>query len=68
MLRFQTLIKTPFLNLQGHSLQCQQRKLSEFLVCYQQFASLAYYGATGPVYKMESQQDKAFCVLDYMNH
>jgi hypothetical protein len=30
---------------------------------YQQFASHAYCGAAGPVSKMASQQEKAFCVL-----
>jgi hypothetical protein len=30
---------------------------------YQQFASHAYCGAAGPVYKMASQQEKPFCVL-----
>jgi hypothetical protein len=30
---------------------------------YQQFASLTYHGAAGPVSKMASQQVKAFCVL-----
>jgi hypothetical protein len=32
---------------------------------YQQFASLAYCGALGPVCKMASQQEKAFCVLRF---
>jgi hypothetical protein len=32
---------------------------------YQQFASYAYYGATGPVPKMVSQEEKAFCVLHF---
>jgi len=32
---------------------------------YQQFASHAYYGAAGPVSKMASQQEKAFCVLSF---
>jgi hypothetical protein len=30
----------------------QQRQLSKFLLCYQQFASPAYCGAAGPVSKM----------------
>jgi hypothetical protein len=34
-------------------------------MCYQQFASHAYCGATGPVSKMASQQKKAFCVLRF---
>jgi len=32
---------------------------------YQQFASHAYCGAAGPVSKMASQQEKAFCVLRF---
>jgi hypothetical protein len=32
---------------------------------YQQFASHAYYGAAGSVYKMASQQEKAFYVLRF---
>jgi hypothetical protein len=43
----------------------QQRQLSKFLVRYQQFASHAYCGAAGPVSKMASQQEKAFCVLRF---
>jgi hypothetical protein len=38
--------------------------LSNFLMRYQQFASHAYCGATGPVSKMASQQE-AFCVLRF---
>jgi hypothetical protein len=34
-------------------------------VRYQQFASHAYCGATGPVSKMASKQEKAFCVLRF---
>jgi hypothetical protein len=34
-------------------------------MCYQQFASHAYCGAVGPVSKMASQQEKAFCVLRF---
>jgi hypothetical protein len=30
---------------------------------YQQFASNAYCGAVGQVFKIASQQEKAFCVL-----
>jgi hypothetical protein len=37
--------------------------MSKFLMRYQQFASHAYCGAAGPVSKMASQQEKAFCVL-----
>ena len=32
---------------------------------YQQFAFHAYCGATGSVYKMAPQQEKAFCVLRF---
>ena len=32
---------------------------------YQQFAFHAYCGAAGSVYKMASQQEKAFCVLRF---
>ena len=40
-------------------------QLSKFLMRYQQFASHAYCGAAGPVSKMASQQEKAFCVLRF---
>jgi len=39
--------------------------MSEFLMRYQQFACHAYCGAAGPVCKMASQQEKAFCVLRF---
>jgi hypothetical protein len=39
--------------------------MSKFLMSYQQFASDAYCGAAGPVLKMTSQQEKAFCVLRF---
>jgi hypothetical protein len=65
MVRFQKLKRNLFLNLHGHNVHRQQRQLSKFLVRYQQFASHAYYGATGPVSKMASQQEKAFCVLRF---
>jgi hypothetical protein len=32
---------------------------------YQQFAFHAYCGAAGPVYKMASQKEKAFCVPQF---
>jgi hypothetical protein len=32
---------------------------------YQQYASHAYCGATGPIFKMASQQVKVFCVLRF---
>jgi hypothetical protein len=46
-------------------MHCQQWELSTFLMRYQQFASHAYCGAAGPVSKMASQQEKAFCVLRF---
>jgi hypothetical protein len=54
-----------FLTLHGHNIHCQQRKLSKFLIRYQQFASHAYCGAAGPVSKMASQQEKAFCLFRF---
>ena len=48
-----------------HNLHRQQQQLSKFLMRYKQFASHAYCGAVGPVSKMASQQDKAFCVLRF---
>ena len=65
MLQFQKLTRNLFLTLHGHNLHRQQRQLSKFLMRYQQFASHAYCGAAGPVYKMASQQEKAFCVLRF---
>jgi hypothetical protein len=62
MVQFQTLKKKLFLTLNGQNVPRQQRKLSKFLMCYQQFASHAYCGAAGPVSKMASQQEKVFCV------
>jgi hypothetical protein len=63
MVRFQKLTRNLFLTLHGHNVHRQQRQLSKFLMRYQQFASHAYCGAAGPVSKMASQQEKAFCVL-----
>ena len=54
-----------FLTLHGHNVHRQQRQLSKFLMRYQQCASHAYCGAAGPVSKMASQQEKAFCVLHF---
>jgi hypothetical protein len=65
MVQFQNLTRNLFLTLHGHNVHRQQRQLSKFLVRYQQFASHAYCGAAGPVYKMASQQEKAFCVLRF---
>ena len=65
MVRFQKLTRNLFLNLQGHNVHRQQRQLSKLLMRYQQFASHAYCGAVGPVSKMASQHEKAFCVLRF---
>jgi hypothetical protein len=65
MVRFQKLTRNLFLTLHGHNVHLQQRQLSKFLMRYQQFASHAYCGAAGPVYKMASQQEKDFCVLRF---
>jgi hypothetical protein len=65
MVRFQKLTRNLFLTLLGHNVHRQQRQLSKFLMRYQQFASHAYCGAAGPVSKMASQQEKAFCVLRF---
>jgi len=65
VVRFQKLTRNLFLTLHGHNVHRQQRQLSKFLMRYQQFASHAYCGAAGPVFKMASQQEKAFCVLRF---
>jgi hypothetical protein len=66
MVRFQKLTRNLFLTLHGHNVvHRQQRQMYKFLMRYQQFASRAYCGATGPVSKMASQQEKAFCVLRF---
>jgi hypothetical protein len=65
MVRFQKLTRNLFLTLHGHNVHRQQRQLSKFLMRYQQFPSHAYCGAAGPVSKMASQQEKAFCVLRF---
>jgi len=57
--------KTFISHLTGHNVHRQQQQLSKFLMRYQQFASRAYCGAAGPVSKMASQQEKAFCVLRF---
>jgi hypothetical protein len=62
---FQNLLKNIFLTLDWHNIHYQQRKLSKFLMRYEQFASHAYCGPTGPVSKMASQEEKAFCVLRF---
>jgi hypothetical protein len=62
-MRLQKLIKNLFLTLHGLNIHFQQWELSKFLIHYQQLASHAYCGTAGPVFKMASQQEKAFCVL-----
>jgi hypothetical protein len=62
MVQFQKLTRNLFLIFHGHNVHRQQRQLSTFLVRYQQHA---YCGATGPVLKMASQQEKASCVLRF---
>jgi hypothetical protein len=44
MVQFQKLLWNLFLILQGHNIQSQQRKLSKFLMRYQQSASHSYCG------------------------
>ena len=65
MVGFRKSTRNLFLTLHGHNVHRQQRQLSKFLMCYQQFASHAYCGVAGPVSKMASQQEKAFCVLRF---
>jgi len=65
MVLFQKLTRNLFLTLHGHTVHRQQQQMSEFLMRYQQFASHAYCGAAGPVSKMASQHEKAFCVLRF---
>jgi hypothetical protein len=64
MVRLEKLTRNLFITLHGHNVHRQQRQMSKFLMrYYQQLASHAYCGAAGPVSKMASQQEKAFCVL-----
>jgi hypothetical protein len=65
MVQFQKLTRSLFLTSHGHNVHRQQQQLSTFLMRYQQFASLAYCRAAGPVSKMASQQEKAFCVFRF---
>ena len=65
MVRFQKLTRNLFLTLHGHNAHRQQRQMSKFLMRYQHFASHAYCGAAGPISKMASQQERAFCVLRF---
>jgi len=65
VVRFQKFSWNLFHTLHGHNLHRHQQQLSKFLMRYQQFASHAYCGAAGPVSKMASQQEKAFCALRF---
>ena len=65
MVQFQKLTRNLFPTLHGQNVHRQQRQLSKFLMRYQQFDSHAYCGAAGPVSKMASQEEKAFCVLRF---
>ena len=65
MVRIQKSTRNLFLTLQGHNVHRQQRQICTFLMRHQQFASHAYCGAAGPVSKMVSQQENAFCVLRF---
>jgi hypothetical protein len=65
MAQFQKLTRNLFLAFHGINVHRQQRQLSKFFMCNLQFASHAYCGAAGPVFKMASQQEKAFCVLRF---
>jgi len=65
MVWFQKLTTNLFLTWHGHNVHRQQRQLTKFLMRYQQFVSHAYCGAARPVFKMASQQEKAFCVLRF---
>jgi hypothetical protein len=51
MVLFQKFIKNLFITLHGHNIYYQQRKLPKFFRRYQQFASHAYCGATGPSFQ-----------------
>ena len=65
MVLFQKLTTNLFLTLYGHNVHRQQQQLSKFLMRYQKFAFHAYCGAEGPVSKMASRQEKAFCVIRF---
>ena len=54
MARFQKLTRNLFLALRVHNVHRQQRQLSKFLML-----------TAGPVSKMASQQENAFCVLRF---
>jgi hypothetical protein len=60
IVQFQKLTRNVFLILHWHNLHRQQWQIFKFRMRYQQFASLAYCGAAGQVYKIASQQEKAF--------
>jgi hypothetical protein len=60
MVQFQKLTRNLFLNLHGHNVYRQQRQLSKLLKRYQQFASHAYFGATGAIFKDGVAAGKGF--------
>ena len=65
MVQYQKITRNLFLTLHGQNVHRQQRQLSKFRMCYQQFNFHAYCRATGSVYKMAPQQEKAFYVLSF---
>jgi hypothetical protein len=64
MVQFNNLIKMLFLMLHWHNITFSSRncRVSHVL---QQFASHAYCGHMGSVFKMASHQEKVFCVLRF---
>ena len=62
MVRFQKLTRNLFLTVHRHNVHRQQRQLSEFLMCYQHFASHAYCGTS---FQDGVAAGKAFCVLHF---
>jgi hypothetical protein len=61
-MEFQKLMKNVFFTLYEHSTHSQQLKLSKVSHALPAVRSHAHCRAAGPVYKMASQQQKAFCV------
>ena len=62
MVRFQKLTRNLFLTLHWHNVRRQQRQLSFSCATSSSFLMLT----AGPVSKMASQQEKAFCVLGWI--
>jgi hypothetical protein len=58
-------VNKKFISHLSRAQRTPQWQLSKFLMRYQQFASHAYCGAAGPVFKMASHQKNAFCVLHF---